>query len=1173
MTFSYRPYILVSAQLDSDVSRRHSSSGSIPDKQKGPDGCMPLWHTIRDFAAHCQSWHERHERMWEAWKAGRGTRSQSEEEAKEDREAESENALFTWLNKPVCYFPISGHSDGFGLVAFDSLDASSYLGSVSAKTVEDLTVLLAPDMDTIREEVGKRLPQASTTLLGTLKNVDDLFQGAEFAKSTDGTIQLPTALEKRPLLAYSRCKLEGMLALDLAGWVVDAILPSLGVCMVRKLEQMLQGLAGANGEKVQRLYKQEDIENCAITFLHSQGTNELCILIHGTNLTVAAALLSTARELRLDNIQDSEFDGISWIKKWLDEGRSARFSIPGKDKTDPKWDWEIGDCFRGVGYCLSHANFPPQEAGQLPVFRWTLTSTCMVSDGVGQQNWDKISGWLRLHAFLQVTPASRGKDFNSSISCGARAKIPDSKDYRLHLQGLYDVLKTLECQDQDGEFTGSLIYAPDAIQWLINQHKDLSSNANPHFVGIQSMVSIPVPVGVINERQHEVAVSWGVDKVLAKVRQEFMGNVKKLQTILDEIRGNEDKNLPQKEYDWHRLLANAAPQDGEGTGIYRLLRTQFLEVIPRLYGLPGTLQESVACLFHQYICAVTNAHLFDLVADLLDSFATLHHVICQIFPRDLWRRKHLGLTRPLNPEIAQRMAHYVSALHRALDHRIQRAYPDSPLRDMAVDLRGDVYGFIQMAEAPLKCGVGLVANENSIWAKNQPHRRRDLLGVFTQIGVTAGIKAVYQNLGVEKRARLAYFASDIPHLMLVGSYVDYLHEAAHVAFETLISHHEEIREHYAATEKGRSPKKQEELAATIETLRKLAAMPESGSSLVAKKRMSELFVHSLTYKLLCPAEQKLFLRFFISRFSADPENAGYPLVQTIHRFAEVFSVLYLGSYCLWEDEQGTWQKRKVEDFFESNSDQKSTFDVVLAEMLSWYGPYEHLKTEREKKAVREFVTAYFRSFLKQVLNPTGEAPDINAILDLALFAFSSYAEKIVPASGAKDQDCDIEIARRYSQKRKDYLSNRPKTETHLREIQTKVMEGQSIYSYFIPPKGDLTTINPMLICGMLLRAYLEDLSDKSLEKTGKSRGRVNVFDIHQPLGHGIDRNEYHHDYVLYHGNASRTYIAPHKRRKRTLRQIAVMRSFWNLAAVIKGRRFCDLIRFADLLEDETTAAS
>lgn len=1194
MSFAYRPYVLVAVQLDSDVSRRH---GNIPRPMEvsAPADATALWPALREFTTHCWKWRQRNQQMHEAWRKGRF------QTVPEAAEADA------WLCSPTCYLPLSGHSDGFALVAFDSLDACGHLGSVSAKTVEDLTVMLAPNMDEVREEVIRRLPQSEKEFLlpytASLQNVDWLFQANEpkQLETSPGNFvpNIPHKLIERPLLAFSRCKLEGALAMDLAGWVVDEALPAMSLCMVRRLHEMAQALTDDPDGSARRLYIEDDLNACAITILHGQGTNEICVMVHGTNLTVAITLLSAVREMRLDNLQDGEFPGKTLIQTWLKEGSQIPSGTPG----DSKWDWKLGDSFRQLA-----AHYPPQtktNAGRPnpTLFRWTLTSTALVTDGRhpkfggAERPQFHARGWVNLNAFLQITPGGNPSNQGSPIPCATERPLDES--FSLHLQGLYDCVQTLEC-DKPASAPKQLVLVSSAVEWICKQQAKQSSPDTPEFVGLQCMISVPVPQAFVNPKDNtvgSVAQDWGAGGVLAHVREQLMAEVVELKEIVDRHSANPSGPLQE---DWSKLLANK----DEG-GIYQLLRAHFLEFIPLLYGLPAPLRQDATCLFQQFICAVTNAHLFDLVLDLLDAFATLHHVLCQIFPRDLCQKKHLGLARPLHPEIANRIAQYVGTLHQALHHRIHRAYPEAPLRDIGL-LRGDVYGFIQTAEAPLKCGVGLVANEHSSWAMKQTYRRRDLLGIFTHVGVTNGIRAVHQNLGVEKKARLAYFATDVTHLMHVGSYVDYLHEAAHVALESLISHHEEIKGHLVksgelSSDESKDTETAKDLRGNINALKQFAGMSEDAGS--QRMRLSEIFVHSLTYKLLCPGEPKLFLRFFISRFSASPENSGFPLVQTIHRFSEVFCVVFLGCYCLRIDKKnGEWVTHDVPSDFEDSHFQKEL--GCLDELLTWYGPYEHLTTEAERQSVKDYVRGYMKAFLSQIVNnrfgaddqdqrQDGKGPCVNAVLKLALYAFALYADKIeldgqrsnLRAKDAMDkpesETCtsesksDLDSANKYRKIRQNqfYCTGLRKKASHLEGVHTRIHQGRVLYPYYCSNSlyDTLKSVDAMLLCGMLLRSYLDDLSDESDLQKGrvapqnvpnKHPARVNVFDFHQPLGHGIDPSVRHHDFVLYHGQGSRTYLDPKKRQKRLLRQIAVMRSFWNLSAVFKGRRFCDLLRFA-----------
>lgn len=1157
MEVTYLPYFLVFANLDSDTSRRHGHGNGAHQSNGTEDSESHLESTLTEFTTLCWTRKCNFEKLVAQWSEGRQSRSGQDLN------------LPKWLYHPICYQPLNGHSDAFAIVGVDDFDAYHYLSTVSGKIAEDLTVMLCPDMTGVRTACEKKFKGSALELefCESLSNVESFWDKAatpeiKAESKAEGHLAgcpitysptVPPEVEKRPLCAISRCKLEGIFAIDLAGRICEELLVAIGNRVVSDLAELSKSC-----EESPALYTIDDLRSVRVTFLHSQGTNELNVLIHGTNPTVLGCMMSSFRALMFGDVFSKNSEEGKAICGLLD----SPLSLPQVDsnKHPSKRDWNFCDSF----LCLKKASEHQEKSFDLqsllfqtPLLRWTLSSIGVATDG-RELCTKTLTGYLSADALFQFTPA--GEDASELVETTSNpSAAPNFANVYPHLLGLYDDIRPLS-DPKLSSLIRNVEWKPtvDIAEWIWGHHANLSqSESNKGAVGLSCLVSVPVPTNwkkAIGERKGRQAsvLSSTLQTLLSQARQSFLAPIPKLE--------GQRSSTTLSCAEWCEQLINQRKG-----GLHSTLRVHLIQEIPKLYGLPLALRHSITCLFQQYLSALTNVHLFDLVTDLLDAFTTFHHVLCQILPRHLLGQldeKGIWVTYPIQPEAVQRIANYAEALHRSMDHRLHRAYPESPLRDMAVDLRGDLYGFIQAAEAPMKCGVGMV-NETSCWATE--HRRRDILGVFTTVGFAPGICSVPRNLGIEDKARLGFFATDVPHLMHVGAYVDYLHEAAHVTLQTMISHRSQLGDRWPVN--PTYPHKER----SIEVLGMLAELDTRNA---VGNRLHEVFVHALTYMLLCPGERLLFLRYFVSRFSAAPENSGQPLVGTVHQFAEVFSVLYLGTLVV-DSTGNTWKKREFspEDYSIDLGDFEEDFDAVFNEVAWWYGPYEHAASEDARSAMKSFVREHLLGWLQNLSNSPApsdggnSAPTLCDILNLSWLAFRMNAEKVIskrdPSLGGFENP-------------EAWIKN---YQTIHQEVGNDILEhvnsGRVFHIQYISQGQDnehsFILHDAMLVCGLLLRAYLQDMSECNggieLRKNGRHHRRINIPQMPGHLEPHIDANVMHEDFVLLHGAGTRVFLNVEQREKRMLRQISVLRSFWSMAAVFKGRRLCDVLRFAGLLDD------
>src|SRR5262249_31448302 len=150
------------------------------------------------------------------------------------------------------------------------------------------------------------------------------------------------------------------------------------------------------------------------------------------------------------------------------------------------------------------------------------------------------------------------------------------------------------------------------------------------------------------------------------------------------------------------------------------------------------------------------------VLDLYDAFATVHRMLTEYLPDARFRELGIDSTAvsekrtwitPLNDSRIQQLAEVVEALHNALTHRLSKAYPESQVKDMAIDFRGRLNQVLVASDAPLMCGLGLL--RKYIYGFGRHAITRDVVGAITKIGFTPGASVRPLRFGIEEVARVA----------------------------------------------------------------------------------------------------------------------------------------------------------------------------------------------------------------------------------------------------------------------------------------------------------------------------------------------------------------------------------------------------------------------------------
>lgn len=658
------------------------------------------------------------------------------------------------LFRPLRYLPIA-HADTLSITLFDDLDPIHDLTARCSTTVEEVAIGFAPTMASLgRDEWTASFKEC---LVDVTEFVRQGLRSQEMPEGTPGCLP--------PLLHFSRIKLG---ALGMLGHGIEfqtAVFRAILKDCLRSLEVLLK--MAEDGELDVFDADKDSVLSCRITLLDLQGQEEVGLLIACDNYSVAAALLSRIQGLKLHDVAGPDSAALPGMgrQKWV--GHAKELLADMGEELPEGMDEML---------CNSHA------------LRWTWTTLAMRSSAFRDPSAAHLRGYVDL---ISAANIAVGHQDRLDKMVAAMQKSLDEVDtrpaspgppevFRQQLMGHVDLLVHHASPDRPHSRLMHLRQAMEQVRRLITGMgpKENNDDVMPrHLVGLSSWPTIPVPLHA--EFQREIQPHYPLlQKILPVIRWRMVDFGAKDEGD-DSVRNEEERKIirvkrrvPEKRY--------VAP----GLCPYTLRKK------PMEYLLPNSLLRTIQYLFQNYSTLLANPFVFDTVLDLYDCFATTYEILTKHLPGLYSRKPGTGYPPQIPAEVVPQLSRYISALHRAMEHRLYRAFPEEAHRDMDVDFRGGLNQLISGADALLKSSMGFVkrlALPRGTFAvgfklEGVPPPRFNHFGVVNRIDFEPEIVATSLWLGTEHKARLAIIRSDVPHLCVVASYIDFIHEVGHIVF-------------------------------------------------------------------------------------------------------------------------------------------------------------------------------------------------------------------------------------------------------------------------------------------------------------------------------------------------------------------------------------------------------
>jgi hypothetical protein len=404
--------------------------------------------------------------------------------------------------------------------------------------------------------------------------------------------------------------------------------------------------------------------------------------------------------------------------------------------------------------------------------RWSHTSLAITSEKLFKEEYSNCNGYIEALGQFILSPGHRllvEKEIQHMFKhkhSSMEVMLNDKMDYCRYQIGIGDMVVPYGPVDKQKSSLPLLKISSFLAIFTETLMKFRFGERGPckDIVYITANLTVPVPKIVLES----ICKKTGAEHFhpLTKVLYQIRNRLCYLGVMKDELK-----------------LTETGPRQG-------LLDIQRLKNIP--YVIPVSLQRMIEYLYQNFAVLIGDPYTFDLVLDLYDTLSTLHAILTKhitvIGEPELEEDKKQRLPYLDEGRVAQLSA-IVDAIHNTLIHRIAKAHKETNYREMEIDFRGGLNQILLAADAPIKCGLGLIRKlVRGIDNERQEQDRieeRDRVGGLTLISSMPGVRINNLNFGVTVEAQLAYFEADVPHVLHPPSYCDNLHELFHLIFDIL----------------------------------------------------------------------------------------------------------------------------------------------------------------------------------------------------------------------------------------------------------------------------------------------------------------------------------------------------------------------------------------------------
>jgi hypothetical protein len=724
-----------------------------------------------------------------------------------------------WLYQPMSFVPF-GHADIVSICLLDDFGPLHHVARQLDTSVEDLELGFCPELQSL-----------GIKGLEPLCDPDELFgsetiDGGDRASAADRLEKVSQL--KMPLLVFTKYKMDGLGCLGQALLFQKAIFKAIGQRVHETVRRLRENRA--SDPNLGCLFDDDrDLLDVRCCLLDLQGSEEIGTLFLCRNFSTALACVESVRRLTLGDL----FKADDMLATAMAQSKVHRTV---------------------VDVCCAETNtklaFSLDALKDNHVFRWTCTTLATWPGAFFGKQADNCNGFVEALSQFQTAPGHR-EAVESNIHRVPKENVKSyagGRDHRRFQVGIGDTLLPHGLTQENASLP--LVHLPAVLDVMRENLAEFGVIRDPGASSAAGREIICRMVGrdVVDMITHlivPIPKLWTTTE--SGERYEFIsGQVG-------------DRHFAPMIHVLQAVRKRLCVDETGRLSIEKLRRGM------KQCGVPTALRRLIESLYENFATLIADPFLFDTVLDLYDALATFHAILSEHLPRVRAAELHRDPTDRLGmldrPRIEQ-LAAYAHALYDAMKHRLAKAYMEPSVRDMAIDLRGGLNQVLMAADAPLKCGLGLVRR----FVRGT--ERRETVGGLTRIGFVPGAKCGHLTLGTEGEAELAYLEVDVPHILHAPSYLDYLHESFHLVLDALVQ--------------GRT-------AILDPTAKAISQLPHAG---ILAERVSEVFVFLMCRLFVFGGDRKSFVQSHLAAFGRSYTVEGTDEMTSIVQTNELLARLF-----------------------------------------------------------------------------------------------------------------------------------------------------------------------------------------------------------------------------------------------------------------------------------------
>ena len=1052
----YEPFLVMTTS--------HDAQWSMQTYRRGPKWYAPFMHPAGEMVGSCRHYAQAIRKLYKDFCKANG-KHQGER-------------LRRFYYDPLIYLAL-GHADILSLVLMDDFDPVDAIAANMTRTLENVSIGFAPKL----QSLGVDSKQRAVRGLHALWNLKNRKKTSEFP----------------PFMVFSKLKMEGLASVGLGLEFQIALWRT----MVKRISKVMDALERqayeAAGSEESDWINPQDVANTWCSLVDLQGCEEIGLLAFSSNLSAAFSIVGGVRTLTCGDVFDEVPDlleslRLSKVHRWF--SRHAGAGGP-SNKNDVA---RLGD---------GH------------VFRWSHSSVNVLPEQFYEPRTGRLfphprrlRGYVSARSRFQIPPGHVARSrrllepFRTTPPREESGPTRWPDNFFPYLAGLYDIdLDHYEMGlSQAGESVVRTSLVIDNVEETLKRlclSNEIQQRRGRDVVDFETDLIVPVPKLKDVETKRDL-IYCDVGK----------GHFAPLGKILPRMVEALCRSSKTKLGATPPVLGPPGMMD-----IPELMKAQ------RRLGVPASLRRALEYCYQDFAIITADPFYFDVMLDLYDTFSTLHAVlVCHLPQKKLGMCEGTGSQgRALLDETKVRhLSEVVDALHNAVLHRTTNAFREGNWREMAIDFRGGINQILLAADAPVKCGLGILrrfAFHGTEKHASKNVKSRNSVGCVMRVGTMPGARCYKARFGVEDSARLAFFDVDVPHVLHVASYADYLHEAFHLVFEQALVEDKDFAEVLNSADQQ------------------------------IRDRLEEIFAQTLCAMFIFEDDRDTFVYHSVLSYSRDIASAGANDKETCRRFVEVLFRLFLvfdSMMALTVDALHSLRGTHSNGLNDIPSEQMirkkgRAFDRFVKNAGPFFSEFNRLWDPEASNVVWEYTRSYFRTTYPQI------ARYLPTVWQKATSIYGLAARTTFPGK----TDASVASAHQLIQSEIKVALRLGRPLIWSRYQGTAAVRGQK--------KEPATAWNfegggldPLPFVCKILHQYIGTLR------------KATHHNIHLLRTSGSATVSYKGarswwNFQSDKGAAAMFCCVPKARRERLLKQIVIIKSFWDVSSELRARRLLDML--------------